>query len=169
MKRPIARAAAAAATAAALVVPMAATGALPAFGTAGVTLTGNGHDSQLYSVSAAKHPTFDRVVFRFRFGVPRVDARYVTKVLHDGSGLPVALKGNRYLEVAMQMVHTDATAGHPTNVPMVLTPLLPMLRQLKQSGDFEGVVSYGFGLKAKNGYRVFRLSHPTRVVIDFKH
>lgn len=169
MKRPIARAAAVAVTAAALLAPVAADGALPAFSNAKVSLTGNGHDSQMYSVSATKHATFDRVIFRFRFGVPRVDAGYVTRVVHDGSGLPVPLQGHAFISVSMQMVHTDATMGHPTNVPMVLTPHLPMLRQLKQSGDFEAVVSYGLGLRAKHGFRVFRLSKPTRVVVDVRH
>jgi hypothetical protein len=45
----------------------------------------------------------------------------------------------------------------------------PVLRQLKLAGDFEGVVSFGLGLRGKHGFRVFRLSRPSRVVVDVAH
>jgi hypothetical protein len=46
---------------------------------------------------------------------------------------------------------------------------VPNLRQVKPSGDFEGVVSFGLGLRRRTGFRVFRLSGPARVVIDVAH
>ena len=51
----------------------------------------------------------------------------------------------------------------------VMRPLCPNLRQVKLAGDFEGVVTFGLGLKAKTGFRVFRLTNPTRVVVDVEH
>jgi hypothetical protein len=61
--------------------------------------------------------------------------------------------------------------GHTSNgttdlIPNVMTPLCPNLRQMKDAGDFEGVVTLGLGLRRRTGFRVFRLTNPTRVVID---
>jgi hypothetical protein len=50
-----------------------------------------------------------------------------------------------------------------------VTPRCPNLRQVKGAGDFEGVVSFGLGLRHKAGFRVFRLTGPTRIVIDVAH
>ena len=36
-------------------------------------------------------------------------------------------------------------------------------------GEFEQVVSYGIGLNRYRGFRVFRLTSPTRLVIDVLH
>jgi hypothetical protein len=47
------------------------------------------------------------------------------------------------------------------------TPLCPNLRQVKTAGDFEGVVTFGLGLRRKTGFRVFRLGD--RTVIDIRH
>ena len=51
----------------------------------------------------------------------------------------------------------------------MLTPRCPNLRQVKLAGDFEGVVSFGLGLRRKTGFRVFRLTAPTRIVVDVRH
>jgi hypothetical protein len=35
--------------------------------------------------------------------------------------------------------------------------------------DFEGVVRFGLGLRRRTGFRVFRLTNPTRIVVDVSH
>jgi hypothetical protein len=40
---------------------------------------------------------------------------------------------------------------------------------VKLAGDFEGVVTFGLGLKRRTGFRVFRLTGPARVVVDVRH
>jgi hypothetical protein len=50
-----------------------------------------------------------------------------------------------------------------------MSPLCANLQQVKAVGDFEGVVSFGLGLRRKTGFRVFRLTDPTRIVIDVAH
>jgi hypothetical protein len=62
--------------------------------------------------------------------------------------------------------HTTAGASL---LPAVLTPSCPNLRQVKRAGDFEGVVTLGLGLQHRAGFRVFRATAPTRVVIDVAH
>ena len=54
-------------------------------------------------------------------------------------------------------------------MPSTLTPRCPNLLQVKKTGDFEGTVSFGLGLRRMTGFRVFRLTDPTRVVIDVAH
>jgi len=157
----------AAASGAALAVPAAAS-AQP-FTTTPKTSAGNGVTAQLYDVRVGRHTTFDRIVFDFRFGRPRYDVRYVPRILADGSGLPVPMLGRRFIAVSFRSAGTDAAAGAPTAVPRVITPLFPQLRQAKKTGEFEAVVSFGLGLRSRNGFRVFRLTSPTRVVIDVAH
>jgi hypothetical protein len=60
--------------------------------------------------------------------------------------------------------------SHGTNLlPATVTPRCPNLLQVKKAGDFEGTVSFGLGLRHRTGFRVFRLTNPTRVVIDVAH
>ncbi len=40
---------------------------------------------------------------------------------------------------------------------------------MRPAGDFEGVVTFGLGLRERAGFRVFNLSNPTRIVVDVGH
>jgi hypothetical protein len=121
----------------------------------------------LERVRVGRHPGFDRVVFQFRSGTPAWSARYVPKVLHDGSGLPVRLRGRAFVHVVFRGTRIDrSSAGGPE---IVRTPRFPTLRQLKEAGDFEAVVSFGLGLSRKAGFRAFRLAGPSRIVLDVAH
>jgi hypothetical protein len=94
--------------------------------------------------------------------------RYVNQIVADPSGMPVSLLGTKRLHVVVRHARGHTSAG--TNLlPAVVTPLCPNLRQVKKAGDFEGIVSLGLGLRRKTGFRVFRLTGPTRVVIDVAH
>ena len=118
----------------------------------------------LEHVRVGRHPTFDRIVFEFRAGTPAWSARYVPQVVHDGSGLPVALPGAAFLHVVFRNTKVDHTTAGAA--PITRTPRFRSLLQLKESGDFEGVVSFGLGLRRKVGFRGFRMTAPGRVVID---
>jgi hypothetical protein len=142
--------------------------ALPAFTTAPVTAGGGGRQAEAYAVTAACHASFDRVVVRVRAGTPGYDVRYVKRVVQDGSGRVVSLPGRRRIHIVLRNARGH-TAGGRTLLPAARTPLCPNLRQVKLSGDFEGVVSFGLGLRRRTGFRVFRLSGPARVVIDVAH
>jgi len=121
----------------------------------------------LEHLRVARHPGFDRVVFEFRSGTPAWSARYVPKVVHDGSGKPVALSGRAFLHVVFHGAGIDrARAGAPD---IVRTPRFPTLLQVKEAGDFEGVVSFGLGLRRRVGFRGFHLSGPGRLVVDVVH
>jgi hypothetical protein len=141
---------------------------LPPFTTAPKSSPGSGGQAELFGVATGCHPTFDRLVIRARFATPRYEVRYVKRIVADGSGRPVALLGTKRIRVVIRNARGH-TQGGTSLLPRVRTPLCPNLRQVKTAGDFEGVVSFGLGLRRRTGFRVFRLTGPTRVVIDVAH
>jgi hypothetical protein len=142
--------------------------ALPAFTTAPKTASPQGDAAELYDVSAGCHPTFDRFVIRARFATPGYDVRYVRRIVGDPSGRPVSLLGSKRIRVSFNLA--AGHDNHGTNLLAgTLTPRCPNLLQVRKAGDFEGTVSFGLGLKRTTGFRVFRLTNPTRTVIDVAH
>jgi hypothetical protein len=141
---------------------------LPPFTTAAKSSPGSGGQAEVFGVATGCHSSFDRFVIRARFGTPRYDVRYVKRIVADGSGRPVALRGTKRIRVVIRNARGH-TQGGTNLLPRVRTPLCPNLRQIKTAGDFEGVVSLGLGLRRKTGFRVFRLTGPTRIVIDVAH
>jgi hypothetical protein len=139
--------------------------ALPPFTTSPKTSTGTTPQSELHSPAVGCHATYDRFVIRSRRATPNYDVRYVSLIVQDGSGKPVSLLGRYRLRVRFRDARGH-TAGGTTDLIPNLTPRCPNLRQVKHAGDFEGVVTLGIGLRRRTGFRVFRLTNPTRVVID---
>jgi hypothetical protein len=145
-----------------------AVAALPAFSTAPETASPRGDAAELYDVSAGCHATFDRFVIRARFATPGYSVRYVRRVVADPSGRPVSLLGSGRLRAEFNLA--AGHDNHGTNLLTgTLTPRCPNLLQVKKTGDFEGTVSFGLGVCRVTGFRVFRLTNPTRVVIDVDH
>lgn len=141
---------------------------LPPFTTTPKSAPGSGGQAELYRIDAACHASYDRFVIRARSGTPRYDVRYVSKIVADGSGDTVSLQGTKRLRVQIHNARAHTQSGGVL-LPNVKTPLCSNLRQLKLAGDFEGVVTFGLGLRRRTGFRVFRLTDPTRVVIDVAH
>jgi hypothetical protein len=141
---------------------------LPAFTTAPKHAGGTGMQAQISHLRVGCHATFDRFVVQARFGQPEYDVRYVRKIVADGSGNTVHLLGKKRLRITLQQSRAHTNNGAPL-VPNVKTPLCPNLRQVKTAGDFEGVVTFGLGLRHRTGFRVFRLRHPKRLVVDVLH
>jgi hypothetical protein len=141
---------------------------LPPFSTAAKTSPGSGGQAQLSGIVAGCHATFDRFVIRISSGNPGYDVRYVSRIVADPSGNPVPVRGSKKIKVVIRPARGH-TVGGANLLPPTLTPLCPNLRQIKKAGDFEGVVSFGLGLAHKTGLRVFRLTAPSRIVIDVAH
>jgi hypothetical protein len=141
---------------------------LPPFTTAPKSSGGSGGQAEVFGVATGCHATFDRFVIRARFATPGYAVRYVKRIVADGSGEPVPLRGTKRIRVIVRNARGH-TQGGTNLLPAVRTPLCPNLRQVKTAGDFEGVVTFGLGLRRKTGFRVFRLTAPTRIVIDVAH
>ncbi|HET7017179.1 MAG TPA: hypothetical protein VFI65_24865 [Streptosporangiaceae bacterium] len=115
---------------------------------------------KLTSIHAAHHRGFDRLVFQFAGGLPGTrTVKYVQKVIADGSGKVVPVAGAARLAV----VFSPAAVGRGLNE---LGFALPGLLQAVQSGNFEGVVSYGVGVAKKEPVHLSTLANPARFVID---
>jgi hypothetical protein len=141
---------------------------LPPFTTAPKSAPGSGGQVQLSHVTTACHSTFDRFVVRAQFGTPRYGVRYVSQIRADGSGDVVPLQGSKRLRITIRNARGH-TEGGTNLVPASQKPHCPNLRQMKTAGDFEGVVTFGLGLRRKTGFRVFRLTSPKRLVVDVSH
>jgi hypothetical protein len=142
---------------------------LPPFSTAPKHAAGTGMQAEISHLRVGCHANFDRFVVRARFGQPEYDVRYVRRIIADGSGHTVHLLGKKRLRIVLQNSRAHSDQDGSALVPNVKTPLCPNLRQVKTAGDFEGVVTFGLGLRHKTGFRVFRLRHPKRLVVDVLH
>jgi len=129
-------------------------------------LDGPPTQSSLEVIRAAHHPGFDRVVFEFDGPIPPAEVSYVRRLVGDPSGLPVPLPGPATLQVTMRdtVAHDElgdrASRRNPFALPNVMSVL--------QSGDFEGVVTYGIGLAERQPFTTFTLSDPSRLVVDIE-
>jgi hypothetical protein len=123
----------------------------------------------LTGLRAGRHAGFDRVVFQLDGPIPSYySVRYVPVVRLDGSGEPLRLRGNAFLEVVVRAPTHDQDY-RPVLSPTRLRPDFPALREVNAPGSFEGQTTAGIGVTHRVGFRVFELTGPTRIVIDLAH
>ena len=132
------------------------------------TLGGGSATARVTEVAAASHESagYDRFVIRLS-GAPasyRVIPQGTPDCFEDASGRPVTLEGTAGVRITLQGVAgTPAYAG-----PTDLHPGLAQLREARQIGALEGVVSWGLGLAGPGCVRVIAPSAaaPTQLVVD---
>ncbi len=118
------------------------------------------------AVRTGTHTGYDRVTIQFQNGLPG-DIQIATQgnatFTQGASGRQVVLQGSAGLLVTMHGAdeHTQYTG------PVDFKTNYPVLLELQQVQDFEGVVQWGFGLSRGACYRAFVLQSPDRLVIDF--
>jgi len=123
---------------------------------------------RLTGVRAARQNGFDRIVFDFDGGLPSKESvQYVPAITQDGSGAAVPLQGAAFLKIAFSSTEAHGATGS-LSFPQGtrFSTGLASIEEVILSGDFEGVVSFGLGLRAKAGFRVSDLTNPARVIID---
>ena len=151
-----------------------ARGDAPATGswTAGVVdvPSGDGRVSLLVSVRAARHDGFDRVVWELDGSVPGVHVEYVDEPVRAcGSGEPVPLPGDAWLEVRMSPANAHTDAGGATITARRRATGLPAVLEIVQTCDFEAVVSWVLAVRSPELFRLTRLDDPSRLVVDVRH
>ena len=140
--------------------------ALPPFTTTPKTALGSGGQVAAVHVATGCHGSFDRSC-----SAPASRDAALRRPLRQedrgrrGLRAPVRLLGTKRIKVLIRDARGH-TEGGSNLLPNVRTPLAPNLRQIKNAGDFEDIVTFGLGLRRKTGFRVFRLTGPTRLVID---
>ncbi len=169
---------------AAAVSTVAVVGALAVAGAAGATSTELGAPTNTAPVVSAdpsarppvtsvagvrvgRHPGYDRVVFDFSGPATGFNVRYVPALYDDPRGTRVPLAGGAVLAVTFHSAAAHDATGAGTCPGCALVDAgMPTVEQIRLSGDVEGYVSFGLGLRQRAGFRVFRLTDPTRVVVD---
>ena len=126
--------------------------------------------STLAAVRSATHDDFDRVVFEFNERVPGYHLEYIdSPVRKCGSGKVTQMAGDGWLEVRMSPAKAHTSEGQSTVAERERILNLPVLSELELTCDFEGMVTWVFGVESPNRYQVRELSSPPRLVIDVRH
>ncbi|HEX2063226.1 MAG TPA: hypothetical protein VHE80_02260 [Acidimicrobiales bacterium] len=148
----------------------------PAFGgTTTATSTPGSGPAFLTAVRAARQDGFDRVVFEFDGGPPGSNVGYVERpITEDGSGEPVTVRGAAVLEVRMEPGASARLSGEDvvltyTGPKRLRPPGTATVVELVQTGDFEAVLTWVVGTRARAPFKVARLSGPPRLVVDVAH
>jgi hypothetical protein len=130
-------------------------------------------DGAMTKVRAGRHVCYDRLVVD---GASWARVRYVDRVLQDGSGEVVPLRGGARLEIVTARAD-DVMTGEPTFTPADQDEIVDAdgfrtFRQAAFAGSFEGQSTLGLGVRARLPFRVFVLEargRASRVVIDVAH
>jgi hypothetical protein len=132
--------------------------------------------AQVTNVRTGQHYCFDRLVIDLNGPVAGYTVRYVPQVTQDGSGFPVPLRGQAFLQVTVNAPAYDDNGDstyNPAN-PQELSDVRGYQKfgELAWAGSFEGYSSLGLGVRARLPFRVFTLEGPdagSRLVIDVAH
>ncbi|HEX6347851.1 MAG TPA: hypothetical protein VF160_00475 [Candidatus Dormibacteraeota bacterium] len=128
-------------------------------------LSGGGSTrSNVVAVRAAAQDGFDRWVLEFDGPVPgyTITRQANASFTEDASGRTLTLDGSAGVVVRLQPASSGAQA------PLAVAPRGTELRDLRRTGDFEGVVHWAAGLAAPACMHVTTLDGPPRLVIDFQ-
>ncbi len=130
----------------------------------------SGDTAHLVGVRLAGHGGFDRLVLEFADRLPGYTVGYRPLPAHaDGSGAEIPLPGASAL---VQVTLTPATGWDSDrrtySGPSTVTGGTASVTEVKAAGDFEAVLSWVVGLRAKVPFRVLVLDGPPRLVIDFQ-
>jgi hypothetical protein len=128
------------------------------------------------NVRTGHHYCFDRLVIDLNGPVAGYTIRYVPEVVQDGSGLPIPLRGQAFLQITVNAPAYD-DAGKSTYNPPNKSELTDVtgyqtFRQVAWAGSFEGYSSLGQGVRARLPFRVQTLPGPgtvSRLVVDVAH
>ncbi len=114
----------------------------------------------------AEQAGFDRFVLQFDRPVPAYTVKRQAKPVFSlgGSGQPVTLSGTA--GVLVQVHSATGTGTFSGSTDITHTEYL-VLREARQTQDFEGYVSWGLGLTRAACFRAFTIADPPRLVVDF--
>ncbi|GLK15434.1 hypothetical protein GCM10017600_88470 [Streptosporangium carneum] len=122
-------------------------------------------------VRFARHEGFDRVVIDLRKGdLPGYRVNWVPKLVQDGSGDTIDVKGGAYLQVTLTPASAHSESGAPTwTGGPIFQAALGNVRSVVKTGDFEGMVGVGIVVDHKAGFRIKEQLDPQRLIVDIAH
>lgn len=135
--------------------------------------------TQLVDVRVGTHEGYDRLTFEFApadasssgpFVIPHYRVESQDTVTEDGSGLPVAMDGTSFAGVVFWGASGWDVDGRQTYLgPSDLRPGFETLSELRRTGDYERVLSWGIGMAGPSCWQVSVLQDPPRLVVDLPH
>ena len=117
------------------------------------------------SVRTGTHAGYDRITIEFLNGVPgsvEVRTQASSTFTQGASGQQVTLAGSAGILITIKGAdeHTNYSG------PIDFKTAYPVLRESRQTQDFEGTVQWALGIAKSACYRAFFLAGPARLVID---
>jgi hypothetical protein len=118
------------------------------------------------AVRVDQQPTYDRFVMQFDSQVPAYTVKRQAKpvFVQGGSGQSITLSGTSGVLVSVHTASQSATYVGPTDFTQAG---FPIIKEARLTEDFEGTVAWGLGLGSPACMRVFTITDPSRLVIDF--
>lgn len=128
----------------------------------------------LTAVRTGRHRCFDRIVFDLGGPAAGYSVRYVDRVVQDGSGAVLPVRGGARLQVTLHHPAYDdrGRATYPVRAgrPAADVRHFETLRSLVYGGSFEGYSTFGVGTRAHLPFRVFAVGGADpRIVVDVAH
>jgi hypothetical protein len=123
--------------------------------------------TSLTNVRAGQHTCFDRLVIDLSGPAVGYHVGYVSEVPRQGEGLPVPLRGGAFLDVTL-----NAPTYAPNESNVVAVGGFRTFRQVASGGSYEGITTFGLGVRARLPFRVLALRGPgskSRLVVDVGH
>lgn len=146
---------------------------LPGAGMDDVHVDPSGEIAHLAAVRVAGQDGFDRIVLEFADRVPGYTVGYRPLPAHqDASGFEIPLPGaSDYLQLALTPATGEGWAGGQRTYsgPPTVTGDTSTITELKAAGDFEAVLTWVAGARARQPFRVQVLDGPPRLVVDVAH
>lgn len=127
-----------------------------------------GTDSALIptAVRQAKHEGYTRIVVDLvGTGTPHYFAEYVDVPIGDGSGDPITMRGNAFVQISLTGIRYP---GDGDKAAPLFSDGTNGVDQIYVTQGFEGVSQVVVGLDSKVPFRVFTLENPSRFVVDFQ-
>ena len=131
----------------------------------------------LTDVRVGAHGCYDRVTFELKPQNGEADGPVAWKIAYepgpvteDGSGRPVPVKGSAFLVVTMSASGADlsqeAAPATYTGPASIESADSTRIRQVRRTGDFEGVLTWVIGLDTQRPFHVSTQDAPARVIVD---
>ena len=139
---------------------------LPAFACADAS-GGKTGVANTITARVGEQPAYDRFVLQFDPIVPTYTAKRQAKpVFPVGStGQNMTLSGTAGVLITVHSANGTSTFTGSTDL---VHPEYQLIKEARQTQDFEGYVSWGIGLAKPACMRAFVLDDPARLVVDFQ-
>ncbi len=155
------------------------TGAAPDWPTDPVSVAFTGEvppTPTLVDIRVGAHPDdgYDRIAMEFE-GLPGYEVRYQSEISYDGSGEPVDLAGDAFLQLVFNPAQAHDDEGRSTLPGPPVEPVgvgYQALQAYVLNGDFEGYVSIALGLSDKVGFNVAHFNNDAGndvIYVDIAH